>query len=141
MGRPPPPAGVAPPKRPPSPGARRRRGAPTPVATPGSATRRSAPDEAGRRRGVEHGLGDEVIGDRPRLAGGGVEVVAKYGREGGQKGVAHALVVGGAYPVAEMPGTEFPGVREKLVEPGHGVDDRGELLRELDLLLGNVRVV
>src|SRR5258708_4787666 len=73
-------------------------------ATPGSATRRSAPGRPGHRGAVEHGLGDEVVSDRPRLAGGSVEAVAEHGSEGREQRVAHAPVVGCAHPVADVPG-------------------------------------
>src|SRR5712691_11234150 len=74
----------------------------------------SAPDGPGRRRAFEHGLGNKVVGEGPRLACGGVEAVAKDGCERGEEGGSDGLVVGGPYPVAGMPGSESAGVGEKF---------------------------
>ena len=72
-------------------------------------------------------------GSKPRVWG--VEAVAKDGRERGEEGGAEGLVVGGPYPVGNVPGSKGSGVDEKLVEARHGLDDLSELFGEPDLLL------
>ena len=44
--------------------------------------RRSGSDFSRCRRPFEHGLGDQVVADRPGLAGGGVEAVAQDSAQG-----------------------------------------------------------
>ena len=95
----------------------------------------SAADGPGRGRALEHGLGNKVVGKGPSLACGGGEAVAKDGRERGEEGGAKGLVVGGPYPVGNVPGSKGSGVDEKLVVAGLGLDDLSELFGEPDLLL------
>ena len=69
--------------------------------------------------------------------GWGVEAVAKDGCERGEERVADGLVVGGPYPVGDVPGAEGAGVGEKFVEARHDPHDFCEFPGELDFLLGH----
>ena len=78
-----------------------------------------AADGPGSGGAFEHGFGDKVVGERPRLARGGVEAVAKDGPERGEEGVAEGLVVGRPDSIANVPGSQGAGVGEQFVEAGH----------------------
>src|SRR5258706_4400056 len=112
---------------------------PCPAEWPGKgASRRSGSDLSYRCRSLEHGLGDQVVSDRPCIARGRVETIAKYGGQRREESVTDDRVVTDAHSVAHMPRTELAGNVQQSTEPWHGLHDLAQLVGEPGLLQGLV---